>query len=371
MKANHLALRSCSAFLSLTLLFGLSSCGSSTPTSSASASEDAIVASSVAEPPLSVTHPFVHSTATWSTTPAEIETVMERTPDKISLVGNGKKAYVFDNTECNTLRGFCSFTFKDDLLCKTYYNYTSTKPFTDASTSFVDNLKETYGDPTEDKSDLAEDGAGVWLEWLTDDGSISYFYLINTDNKYELTLAYELSSDKIPPTDASDRNGDFRIGFWGDDMETINKYETTKFEGISEEDDDTTMMMYSGTVSGRSNTYITYLFDSAGKLYQCFYGFNDTYSGAELYIAAYKSLKESLTEKYGKPASDERKNLSSLARYADEDVALQLGYSAYRAVWKTETTEITLIMYNLGDGIETTLAYTDPNHEEIKDTSGL
>ena len=131
------------------------------------------------------------------------------------------------------------------------------------------------------------------------------------------------------------------------------------------------MMMYSGTVSGRNNTYITYLFDSAGKLYQCFYGFNDTYSGAELYIAAYKSLKESLTEKYGEPASDERKNLSSLARYADEDISLQLGYSAYRAVWKTETTEITLIMYNLGDGIETTLVYTDSNHEEIKDTTGL
>lgn len=95
MKVSHLALRSCSALLSLTLLFGLSSCGSSTPTSSASASEDAIVASSVAEPPLSVTHPFVHSTATCSTTPAEIETVMERTPDKISLVGNGKKGICF------------------------------------------------------------------------------------------------------------------------------------------------------------------------------------------------------------------------------------------------------------------------------------
>ena len=370
MKVSHLALRSCSALLSLTLLFGLSSCGSSTPTSSASASEDAIVASSVAEPPLSFTHPFVHSTATWSTTPAEIETVMERTPDKISLVGNGKKAYVFDNTECNTLRGFCSFTFKDDLLCKTYYNYTSTKPFTDASTSFVDNLKETYGDPTEDKSDLSEDGAGVWLEWLTDDGSISYFYLINTDNKYELTLAYELSSDKIPPTDASDRNGDFRIGFWGDDMETINKYETAKFEGIADEDDDTTMMMYSGTVSGK-DAYISYIFDPAGKLYQCFYGINDTYNNAALYITAYNTLKENLTEKYGKPASDEVKNLSSLAKYTDDSTALELGYSAYRAIWKTETTEISMIMYNFGDGIQTTIAYTDPNHEEVKNTSGL
>ena len=369
MKFNGLILRSCSAVLSLTLLFGLSSCGN-TPASSASTGQEAVVASSVPEPPLSITHPFVHSTATWSTTPAEIETVMERSPDKISLVGNGKKAYVFDNTECNTLRGFCSFTFKDNLLCKTLYNYISSQSFTDASTAFIDNLKETYGEPTEDKSTLSEDGSGVWLEWATDNFSISYFYLINKDKKYELTLSYDLSDNNIPLTDTSDRNGDFRIGFWGDDTETINKYETAKFEGISEEDDASTMMMYSGTVSGK-NAYISYLFDPAGKLYQCFYGFTDTYNNAGLYIATYKTLKESLTEKYGKPVSDEVKNLSSLARYADEDVALQLGYSAYRTVWKTETTEITLVMYNLGSGIETTLAYTDPNHKEVKNTAGL
>ena len=28
-------------------------------------------------------------------------------------------------------------------------------------------------------------------------------------------------------------------------------------------------------------------------------------------------------------------------------------------------------MYNLGDGMQTTIAYTDPNHEEVKNTSGL
>ena len=371
MKANRLVLRSCSALLSFTLLFGLSSCGSnSTSTSSTSASEDAVVASSVAEPPLSVTHPFLYSDATWTSTPADVEALMEKAPDKTSFMGDCKKSYIFYDTEYNTITGDCAFIFKDELLCKTNYVYDSSQPFDDISSDFIDGLKEVYGEPTADKSETSDDNTNIWLEWLNDNSKISYFYSFN-DNKYNLVLAYELPDSKIPATDTSGRNGDFRIGFWGDDIETINRYETAKFEGISEEDDGTTMMMYSGTVSGRNNTYITYLFDSTGKLYQCFYGFNDTYSGAELYIAAYKSLKESLTEKYGRPVSDERKNLSSLARYADEDIALQLGYSAYRAVWKTETTEITLIMYNLGDGIETTLAYTDPNHEEIKDTSGL
>lgn len=370
MKVNHLALRSCSALLSLTLLLGLSSCGSSTPTSSTSASEDAAVASSVVELPLSVTHPFVHSTATWSTTPSEIDSLLGKSPDTVSFAGNGKKKYTFSNIECNGLNGEGYFVFKDTLLCKTAYNYISAQPFTEESTSIVAALNDTYGTPTEDKSNVLEDGAGVWLEWTTEDVNISYFYYPNEDSKYELVLAYDLPDNKIPATDTSDRNGDFRIGFWGDDIETINKYETAKFEGISEDDDGTTLMLFSGTVSGK-DAYTSYIFDQAGKLYQGFYGFNDTYSGAELYIAAYKSLKESLTEKYGKPVSDERKNLSSLARYADEDIALQLGYSAYRAVWKNQTTEITLMMYNLGDGIETSLAYTNPNHEEIKDTTGL
>lgn len=100
MKVSHLALRSCSVLLSLMLLFGLNSCGSSTPTSSASASEDTVVDSSVAEPPLSVTHPFVHSTATWSTTPAEIENLLGQSPDTVSFAGNGKKKYTFSNIEC-------------------------------------------------------------------------------------------------------------------------------------------------------------------------------------------------------------------------------------------------------------------------------
>lgn len=86
MKVTCLALRSCSALLSLTLLLGLSSCGSnSTSTTATSASEDAIVASSVAEPPLSVTHPFLYSDATWTSTPADVEALMEKAPDTQSV----------------------------------------------------------------------------------------------------------------------------------------------------------------------------------------------------------------------------------------------------------------------------------------------
>ncbi len=49
------------------------------------------------------------------------------------------------------------------------------------------------------------------------------------------------------------------------------------------------------------------------------------YSTASLYITSYETLKDSLSEKYGKPSSDEVRKISSLAKYADADTALQLG----------------------------------------------
>lgn len=179
MKINRLALRSCSTLLSLTLIVGLSSCSNSASTSSVSASEDTIVASSVAEPLRSETHPFVYSDATWSTTPAEIENLPGKSPDTVSFAGNGKKKYTFSNIECNGLNGECYFVFKDALLCKTAYNYISSQAFTEESTSIVVALNDTYGTPTEDKSNVLEDGSGVWLEWTTEDINISYFYYPN------------------------------------------------------------------------------------------------------------------------------------------------------------------------------------------------
>ena len=107
MKVNRLALRSCSAFLSLTLLLGLSSCSNA----STSTSDDTVVSSSIAERPLSETHPFAYSEATWNTTPSELESIMGKTPDVVEVAGNGKKKYTFSDVQFNTIEGECFFTF--------------------------------------------------------------------------------------------------------------------------------------------------------------------------------------------------------------------------------------------------------------------
>ena len=352
--------------LSASILLSLSAC-SSTPTNPANDAA-ASVASSVAESPLSETHPFAYSDATWATTSTEIETIMGKAPDSVSFAGEAKKNYVFEDVEYGVVKGKCSYTFKADTLCTSTFTAESSQVLTDASNAFVENLTEVYGEATEDKSDTDEDGTGVWLEWTTDDISISYLYYINPDTKkYQIVLSYSLSESKLPVIDASNRDGDFRIGFWGDDEDTINKYETAKFEGLSE---DGLTMLYSGSVAG-NDSYIMYYFDPAGKLYRGVYGLTTTYSTASLYITSYETLKDSLTEKYGKPSSDEVRKISSLAKYADADVALQLGYSVYQTIWNTETTEVSLGMLNDGSGISILISYTDPNHEEVKNTSGL
>lgn len=367
MKVSHLALRSCSALLSLTLLFGLSSCGSSNASTTAtSASEDAIVASSVAEPPLSVTHPFLYSDATWTSTPADVETLMEKSPDKTSFMGDCKKSYIFNDIEYKTITGTCAFIFKDELLCKTNYVYSSSQPFDDISADFIDKLKEVYGEPTADKSETSDGNTNIWLEWSNDNSKISYFYSFD-DNKYNLVLAYELPENKVPTIDASNRDGDFRIGFWGDDIETIYKYETAKFAAVS---DDNKTIMYSGTVAGHES-YILYDFDDEGKLYRGLYQFTDSYNEGSMYIAAFDSLKENLTDKYGKPSMDKKKKISSLADYTDDGTALQLGYTMYSAKWTTESTEITLGMLSVNYEISIMMEYKDSTHAPVKDSSGL
>ena len=291
---------------------------------------------------------------------------MEKAPDKTSFIGDCKKSYTFYDTEYNTITGDCAFIFKDELLCKTNYVYDSSQPFDDISTDFIDGLKEVYGEPTADKSETSDDNTNIWLEWLNDNSKISYFYSFN-DNKYNLVLAYELPENKVPTTDTPNRDGDFRIGFWGDDMETVYKYETSKFEAVS---DDNKTIMYSGTVAGYK-AYILYEFDEDGKLYRGLYQFTDSYNEGSMYIANFDSLKESLTDKYGTPSMDKKKKLSSLADYTDDGTALQLGYTMYSAKWTTESTEITLGMLSVNYEVSIMMEYKDSTHAPVKDSSGL
>lgn len=90
-----------------------------------------------------------------------------------------------------------------------------------------------------------------------------------------------------------------------------------------------------------------------------------------MYITIYNSLKDALASKYGSPATDNVVKQSHLADRTDEGNALVLGYTTYAARWNADNQTIYLGMSSINYDVFITIQYIDPNHEEVKNTSGL
>lgn len=169
-----------------------------------------------------------------------------------------------------------------------------------------------------------------------------------------------------PEPTPEERNGDFRNAFWGDDIDTVKKYEKATFGG---ETDD--CIMYIDLQVAAKDAWALYYFDDEGRLYQAAYKIMEEHSGAARYIQDYETLKEALTNVYGEPTKDLKRNLSSLAEYASDDTALTLGYISYVSTWQTDRTWIGMILSSDNSEISITIGYKDLNHEKVVDTSGL
>lgn len=343
----------------MAFLFSLSACQSaSQSTASISNSESSSTLSESC---------FLFSDASWDTPSTELESVEGKSISATSFLGGGDKSYAFDDVSFSDLIGTDTYTYRDSQLWKVTFHYQGHLE-TEKSEALVEKLKETYSFPTIDKSDLNGNGTGVWLEWHLDSVNITYMYVSgSTSNNNVIVLAYELPSSQILTIDSSSRSGDFRIGYWGDSIDTINLYETAEYMGTASGNSG---MVYTGTISGYKANII-YYFDNAGKLYKGGYEITENYGQGALYITAYSTLKDNLISKYGNPISDKKKNISSLAAYADEGDALLLGYTMYQCYWETETSAITLGMLSENYDISIILAYKDLNHEEDSDTTGL
>lgn len=325
------------------------------------------VAESVAESATASAPNFLFSNASWDTSPDEIEAIEGKTISTTSFLGHGDKSYEFHDVVFNEVVGTNTYTYRDNKLWKVTFHYLG-RLATEKSDAIVALLNETYHTPTLDKSNVSEDGTGVWLEWHLDTVNITYMYVSgSSSNNNVITLAYELPDDQIPVIDSSSRNGDFRIGFWGDSIDTINLYETAEYVST---DSDNSGLLFSGKVSNYEAD-IAYYFDSTGKLYQGIYQITEDYSQGSVYITTYNTLKENLASIYGTPSSDTKKNISSLAPYTDEGTALELGYTVYRTCWETETTTITLIMMSQNYKVNLLLSYEDINHTDSPNTTGL
>ena len=123
----------------------------------------------------------------------------------------------------------------------------------------------------------------------------------------------------------------------------------TEFNELIEDKDD--MLIYSDVIGGDLNVIVAYIFED-GRLVKGKYLFRTTDDESQ-YIYDYKRVKETLTLKYGLPKSDEEMWTDKVYKETPEKWALAVssGHLAYKTVWETGTTMISLVLH--GDGSNT------------------
>lgn len=186
------------------------------------------------------------------------------------------------------------------------------------------------------------------------------------------TVTRPEESDIIPETTEEvieQREGaTFRNSIWGDDKETVKKYELDM--SLKE----TTDGILGGETSiGGLKSYCYYYFNSNNKLYQGIYYLIPGFTSGGAYISGYNTLKSMLCEKYGEPIRDEiiPYEKQSLIDHAGSSKALEFGYVVYEAEWNTEDTNI-LISLGAQDYEEIfVIGYTDINYKPDINDSGL
>uniref|UniRef100_UPI004029A95D hypothetical protein n=1 Tax=Eubacterium sp. TaxID=142586 RepID=UPI004029A95D len=185
----------------------------------------------------------------------------------------------------------------------------------------------------------------------------------NTDSSVQSTENETMATSST--TEAQQRQTDFRNVCWGDDIETVKQSEDAQLYA-----EDESSLVYTVDVSGHTMD-LCYAFED-GKLYQAIYGDKCGHTTSGQFISGYESLKESLTELYGTPKTDD------IINTVDQDLvdaagssALDFGYVVYRATWENEKTKIQLGCMSENYKTNLIISYTDINYEENLENSGL
>lgn len=151
----------------------------------------------------------------------------------------------------------------------------------------------------------------------------------------------------------------FRKTTWGMSREEVKSRETGKVLYDTEK-----MLIYEGSIAGL-DCDIVYIF-AGGKLVRAKYHITEEHSNENRYISDYKSLKKSLTKKYGQPIMDEHHWKRDL--YKDDPqrwgFAISIGDLSYYAAWDTLQTIILLALF--GDNYDVTLG-TEYKSKELKE----
>ncbi len=145
------------------------------------------------------------------------------------------------------------------------------------------------------------------------------------------------------------KSGDFRSAKWG-----MSKEQVKKLESLPSIGENKNLLGYKGKIANL-DCQIAFQFIN-DTLYSAAYVITENHINNNDYISDFKKLKELLTEKYGQPKLDKMIWKGSLYK-GDESrygMAVVTGNLVYVADWKTETTDIRLILS--GDNFTPSLA---------------
>lgn len=162
-------------------------------------------------------------------------------------------------------------------------------------------------------------------------------------------------------------NTTFRNAYWGDDIETVKKYEDSELVG-----EDTNFLYYNTKISGYEVNTV-YFFDDNNKLYNAGYQFLNKQTNGGQYLTQYNNLKESLIKKYGEASIDKIVPFvdQSQIDHAGESNAIEYGYVSYYTEWENDNTRIYLGMMTENYETQIMIGYKDLNNNYEKIDEGL
>ena len=135
---------------------------------------------------------------------------------------------------------------------------------------------------------------------------------------------------------------------------------------------DAGVMVYSGHVADL-DVIMCFFFDTNDTLYKGTIMTNEKHTNDNLYISDYNKLKEALTLKYGNPNTDKTIWLNDLFKgdTSGYGLAVSIGHLVYKSTWETERTDIVMVLGGDNYDIAHAIVYTDKNHVEVSNTTGL
>lgn len=343
----------CISLLFTCLIFLLSSCSSQATVSS----------SSIAKP----IETFLFSDESWDSSE---DSISSKATESKTLEDNETIRYTIPAAKLYETAGTSYYFFKDSKMVRAVF-YSKDTTVNDCAVLISEefNNRDSYTSSNDTKYGLSWTSSNSKVVLYNALGILSLaYYPSDTSELDDNIVESEVSSESVP-TAVATKDCDFRSATWGDSLDTVKALETADYLGTSS-DDTGTMLLYEGKVAGYSANVI-YYFDTEGKLYQGVYDLTESYNQGSIYISVYDTLKDALSSKYGEPSIDEIVSNSHLANNTDAGTALSLGYTLYRTHWDSETYDILIGMSSVNYDTFITIQYLDPQHEEVKNTTGL